>query len=75
MEQPQYAPPPAPPAQKSNTGLIIGIIVGVLLLCCCCVLVVVFVLPALMGPDMQNIFEDIERELSMAAPALLPLLA
>ncbi len=70
-DQFQYASPPTAPEKKSNTGLIIGIVVGVLVLCCCCAILAALAFPALFGPDIENIFEEIEREISYTLPTLL----
>jgi len=63
MEQ-QYAPPPE---KKSNTTMIIIIVVVVLLLLCCCCMFVGFLMS---GPQIESIFQEIEREISYA-PMLL----
>ena len=73
-EEPVYVPPPPPPVasagKKNKTWIIVIVIVAVLLLCCCCVVILV---PTLFGDTIQEIFDEITRELSLVAPALFPL--
>ncbi len=63
-------PPPSEPVKgkKDNKTLIIVLVViGVLLLCCC---IAFFVLPALLGPEVENIFDEIIRNLEVILPLL-----
>ncbi len=63
-----YAPP-APPAKKTNPWIIILIVVAVILLLCCCCLVVFGLLgPSLLGPDVGNIFSNIQQGLMTPVP-------
>jgi flagellar basal body-associated protein FliL len=71
-EQPQYTPPPAAPEKKSNTTLIIIIVIAVLILCCCPIMVIAIL--ALLGPQVNSMFEQITSGLESLAPVLLPLL-
>jgi flagellar basal body-associated protein FliL len=57
--------PETPPGQKSNKTLIIVlVVVGVLLLLCCCVFILT---PMIFGPSIEEIFEEIMRDLEGAA--------
>ena len=61
---------PAPPKKDNKTLIIVLVVVAVLLLCCCCG---VFGIPAIFGDVIQEIFEEIEYQLS-AAPLYWPLI-
>ena len=64
MEEPQYIPPSdygSSPEKKSNTTWIIIAVVVVLILCCCCAIGAGLVM---MGPQVEEIFREIEREMS-----------
>lgn len=60
------------PEKKSNTTLIIIIVVAVLLVLCCCCIIGGFLA---MGPQLQSIMEDVQREMGSLTPALLALAA
>ena len=49
--------------KQSNTTRTILIVVGVIALLCCCFLLIVFVLPVLFGPEIGDVFSDINRAL------------
>ncbi|MBN1888451.1 MAG: hypothetical protein JW850_10690 [Thermoflexales bacterium] len=66
MEEPQYIPPadyatPAPEKKSNTTWIIIAVVVVALILCCCCGVLGTL---TMMGPQVEEIFEEIEREMS-----------
>jgi len=63
---------PLAPEKKSNTTLIIIIVIVALLVLCCCCLVGGL---AMMGPQLQSIIEEVQREMSALSPAWLYALA
>ncbi len=67
MEEPQYIPPaeyasaPVPEKKSNTTWIIIAVVVVVLILCCCCGVLGTL---AMMGPQMEEIFQEIESQMS-----------
>ena len=61
--------PVEPPAKKKNPWIIVLIVVGViLLLCCCCVIAFFVVGPAVFGPEIGNVFSNIQEGLMTPVP-------
>jgi uncharacterized membrane protein len=65
--QPGSYPPPAAPGEKkggNRTLIIVLVVIGVILILCCCA---VFVLPTIFGDSIQDIFDEIIRDLETGA--------
>jgi flagellar basal body-associated protein FliL len=68
----QYSPPVLPdeqPAKKKSPWITVLIIVVVLIvLCCLCVIVFSVVGPALLGPNIGNVFSNIMQSITTPTP-------
>ena len=62
---------PEPEPKKKMSGWLIALIViaALVVICCLCLLIVLVVAPALLGPEMGNVFSTVIETMEAMTPA------
>lgn len=64
----EYYQPPEPKKGMSGWMIALIIIAALIVICCICLLVALFLVPAVLGPSIGNVFSTVIEEMLTATP-------